>query len=144
MQLATENAKKAADLLKTNGGDLKATAKALGMEVKTTDFFARNGAAEGIGAASYLADGFDKPVGTIIGPINAGSQTVVAKIADRQQADMSKFAQERDALVLSLKGKRASERQIMLRDSILSTLIQQGKVKMHRDVINRLIARYRS
>jgi peptidyl-prolyl cis-trans isomerase D len=144
MQLATENAKKAADLLKTNGGDLKAAAKALGMEVKTTDFFARNGAAEGIGAASYLADGFDKPVGTIIGPINAGSQTVVAKIADRQQADMSKFAQERDALVLSLKGKRASERQIMLRDSILSTLIQQGKVKMHRDVINRLIARYRS
>ena len=144
MQLATEKAKKAADLLKTNGGDLKAAAKALGMEAKTTDFFARNGAAEGIGAASYLADGFDKPVGTIIGPINAGSQTVVAKIADRQQADMTKFAQERDALVLSLKGKRASERQIMLRDSILSTLIQQGKVKMHRDVINRLIARYRS
>ena len=32
----------------------------------------------------------------------------------------------------------------MLRDSILSMLIQQGKVKMHRDVINRLIARYRS
>ena len=144
MQLATEKAKNAADLLKTNGGDLKAAAKALGMEAKTTDFFARNGAAEGIGAASYLADGFDKPVGTIIGPINAGSQTVVAKIADRQQADMTKFAQERDALVLSLKGKRASERQIMLRDSILSTLIQQGKVKMHRDVINRLIARYRS
>jgi peptidyl-prolyl cis-trans isomerase D len=144
MQLATEKAKKAADLLKTNGGDLKAAAKALGMEVKTTDFFARNGAAEGIGAASYLAEGFDKPVGTIIGPINAGSQTVVAKIVERQNADMSKFAQERDAIVLALKSKRASERQIMLRDSILTTLIQQGKVKMHRDVINRLIARYRS
>jgi hypothetical protein len=57
---------------------------------------------------------------------------------------MSKFAQERDAIVLALKSKRASERQIMLRDSILTTLIQQGKVKMHRDVINRLIARYRS
>jgi peptidyl-prolyl cis-trans isomerase D len=144
MQLATEKAKKAADLLKTNGGDLKAAAKALGMDVKTTDFFARNGAAEGIGAASYLADGFDKPVGTIIGPINAGSQTVVAKIAGRQEADMAKFAQERGALVLQLKSKRASERQILLRDSILNTLIQQGKVNMHREVINRLIARYRS
>jgi hypothetical protein len=144
VQVVKERADKAAELLKTNGGDLKAAAKALGIEVKTADFFARNGAAEGIGAASYLAEGFDKPVGAIIGPINAGSQTVVAKIADRQAADMSKFAQERDGIVLSLKSKRASERQIMLRDSILSKLIQQGKVKMHRDVINRLIARYRS
>jgi hypothetical protein len=144
MQLAADKAKKAADLLKTNGGDLKAAAKTLGMEVKSTDFFARNGAAEGIGAASYLADAFDKPVGSIIGPINAGSQTVVAKIAQRQDVDMSKLAQERDAIVLALKGKKTAERQVLLRDSVLSTLIQQGKVKMHRDVINRLISRYRS
>jgi peptidyl-prolyl cis-trans isomerase D len=144
MQLVTDKAKKAVDLLKTNGGDLKAAAKTLGVEVKSTDFFARNGAAEGIGAASYLGDAFDKPVGSIIGPINAGTQTVVAKIAERQEPDMSKLAQERDALVLALKGKKTAERQVMLRDSILSMLIQQGKVKMHRDVINRLIARYRS
>jgi peptidyl-prolyl cis-trans isomerase D len=144
MQLVTDKAKKAADLLKSNGGDLKAAAKTLGMEVKSTDFFARNGAAEGIGAASYFGEAFDKPVGSIIGPINAGVLTVVAKIAQRQEPDMSKLAQERDAIVLSLKGKKTAERQVMLRDSILSTLLRQGKVKMHRDVINRLIARYRS
>ena len=144
MQLVTDKAKKAAELLKTNGGDLKAAAKTLGMEVKSTDFFARNGAAEGIGAASYLGDAFDKPVGSIIGPINSGTQTVVAKVVERQEPDMSKLAQERDAIVLSLKGKKTAERQILMRDSILSTLIQQKKVKMHRDVINRLIARYRS
>ena len=144
MQLVADKAKKAADLLKTNGGDLKAAAKTLGVEVKSTDFFARNGAAEGIGAASYLGDAFDKPVGSIIGPINSGTQTLVAKVAQRQEPDMSKLAQERDALVLALKGKKTAERQVMLRDSILSTLIQQGKVKMHRDVINRLISRYRS
>jgi peptidyl-prolyl cis-trans isomerase D len=144
VQLVADKAKKAAELLKANGGDLKAAAKSLGMEVKSTDFFARNGAAEGIGAASYLGDAFDKPVGSIIGPINAGTQTVVAKIMERQEPDMSKLAQERDAIVLALKGKKTAERQVMLRDSVLSTLIQQGKVKMHRDVINRLISRYRS
>src|SRR5580704_8523202 len=100
MQLVTDKAKKAVDLLKTNGGDLKAAAKTLGVEVKSTDFFARNGAAEGIGAASYLGDAFDKPVGSIIGPINSGTQTVVAKIVQRQEPDMSKLAQERDAIVL--------------------------------------------
>ncbi|HTA67626.1 MAG TPA: peptidyl-prolyl cis-trans isomerase [Bryobacteraceae bacterium] len=144
VQLVADRAKKAADLLKANGGDLKAAAKTLGMEVKSTDLFGRNGVAEGIGAASYFGDAFDKPVGSIIGPINAGAQTVVAKIVERQEPDMSKLAQERDAIVLALKGKKTAERQVMLRDSILSTLIQQGKVKMHRDVINRLIARYRS
>jgi peptidyl-prolyl cis-trans isomerase D len=144
MQLVTDKAKKAADLLKENGGDLKAAAKTLGLQVKTTDFFARNGAAEGIGAASYLGDAFDKPVGSVIGPINAGTQTIVGKIAERQEPDMSKLAQERDNIVLALKGKKTAERQVLLRDSILSTLIQQGKVKMHRDVINKLISRYRS
>ena len=69
---------------------------------------------------------------------------MVAKIVDRQQADMSKLPAERDNIVLTLKGKKTAERQALLRDSILSMLIQQGKVKMHRDVINRLIARYRS
>ena len=143
-QIVADKSKKAADLLKSNGGDMKATAKALGMEVKSTDFFARNGAAEGIGAASYLGDAFDKPVGTVIGPINAGTQTVVAKIVERQGVDMNKLAQERDAIVLALKGKKTAERQALLRDSVLSTLMQQGKVKMHREVINRLISRYRS
>jgi peptidyl-prolyl cis-trans isomerase D len=144
MQLVTERSKKAADLLKANGGDMKAAAKSLGLEMKSTDFFARNGAAEGIGAAASLGDNFDKPVGTVIGPINGATQTVVAKIVDRQQADMSKLPGERDSIVLTLKGKKTAERQALLRDSILSMLIQQGKVKMHRDVINRLIARYRS
>ena len=144
MQAVTEKSKKAADLLKSNGGDMKAAAKSLGLEVKTTDFFNRNGAAEGIGAASYLGDAFDKPVGSVIGPINAGTQTVVAKIIERQEPDMAKLAQERDSIVLALKGKKTAERQVLLRDSILSKLIEQGKVKMHRDVINRLIARYRS
>ena len=144
VQITADKSKKAADLVKSNGGDLKAAAKSMGTEVKSTDFFARNGAAEGIGAASYLGDAFDKPVGSVVGPINAGTQTVVVKIAGRQEADMSKLAQERDAIVLALKGKKTAERQVLLRDSILTTLIQQGKVKMHRDVINRLISRYRS
>jgi peptidyl-prolyl cis-trans isomerase D len=144
VQVAADKAKKAADLLKANGGDMKAAAKAMGMDVKTADFFTRNGAAEGIGAASYLGDAFDKPVGSVIGPITAGTLTVVAKIIERQEPDMKKLAQERDSIVLALKSKKTGERQVLLRDSILSTLIQQGKVKMHRDVINRLISRYRS
>jgi len=144
VQIVADRSKKAADLLKSNGGDLKAAAKSVGLEVKSSDLFSRNGAAEGIGSGSYFADVFDKPLGTLVGPTNVGNQTVVGKIVERQAADMSKLAEQRDSIVTQLKSKRRNERQALLRDSILAKLTEQGKVKIHKDVVNRLISRYRS
>lgn len=138
-----EKAAKAAELLKQNGGDLKATAKAVGGEVKSTDFFTSSGAAEGIGSAAMLADYFNKPVGTVFGPLPASNQTVVGKVADHQDADMSKFAQERDNIIEQLKGKEKADRITLLEDSVLTDLIQHGKVKKHQQVIDRLKAQYR-
>ena len=104
-RIVAEKAAKAAELLKQNGGDMNAAAKAVGGEVKSTDFFTSSGAAEGIGSAAMLADYFDKPVGTVFGPLAAPGLTVVGKVAGHQDADMSKFAQERD------KHRRAAQRQ---------------------------------
>jgi peptidyl-prolyl cis-trans isomerase D len=143
-RMVAEKTAKAAELLKQNGGDLKATAKAVGGEVKSTDFFTTSGAAEGIGSAGIFADYFNKPVGTIFGPLPANNQTIVGKVADRQDADMSKFAQERDGIIEQLKGKKKVDRLGLLNDSILTNLIQNGKVKKHQAVIDRLIAQYRS
>jgi peptidyl-prolyl cis-trans isomerase D len=137
-----DKAKKAADMAKSNGGDLKSIAKSMGLEVKTTDLFTRNGAVEGLGSAAYLGEAFDKPVGAIIGPVFAGSATIIAKIIDKQPGDMTKFAAEREGILNQLKGKKSGERQLLLQDSILNTLIQKGKIKKHQDVINRMLARY--
>lgn len=142
--MVKEESARAAELLKQNGGDMKAAAKAVGAEVKSTDFFSRTGVPQGIGAANVLGDAFDKPVGAIIGPLAIPNQTIVAKIVDRQSADMSKFPQERDAIVLQLKAKRANDRLSLLQDSVLTDLIRRGKVKKHQAVIDRLIAQYRS
>ena len=142
-EIAANKAKKAADLAKANGGDLKAAAKSVGLEVKTSDFFSRDGAAEGIGSGVYLADAFDKPVGSVIGPVNVGPQTVVLKVLERQPADMAKLAQERDGIVTQAKAQKMGERQTLLQDSVVTHLIQQGKIKKNQDVINRLMARYR-
>jgi hypothetical protein len=142
-QLIKEKSAKAAELLKQNG-DIKAAAKAVGGEVKSTDFFLRSGAVEGLGSANLLSDVFEKPVGTIFGPTQIATQTIVGKVVDRQSIDMAKFAQERDGIVLQLKAKKATERQSLLQDSVLSQLIQSGKVKKHQAVIDRLIAQYRT
>ncbi len=143
-ELATEKSNKAAELLKQNGGDLKAAAKSVGAEAKTSDFFTRSGAIEGVGSAAVLGDVFDKPVGTIVGPLDSGGPRLVGKIAERQGADMSKLAAERDSIVTQLKGQKAQQRVLLFQDSVLTTLVRQGKIKKHQDVINRLIARYRT
>jgi len=143
VQVAAEKSKKVADLLKQNGGDVKAAAKSVGLEVKTSDFVSRNSAIEGIGSTAFLIDSFDKPVGTVVGPLTANSITFVGKIVDRQAADMSKFAEERAALVTQLKGQKAQQRALLFQDSIITELTREGKIKKHQDVINRLIARYK-
>jgi hypothetical protein len=142
-RITHEKATKAAELLKQNGGDLKAAAKEVGGEVKSTDFFTSAGAAEGIGSASILTDYFNKPAGTVFGPLPAANQTIVGKVAEHQDADMSKFAQERDNIIEQLKGKEKADRISLLEDSILTDLIQRGKVKKHQQVIDRLKAQYR-
>lgn len=142
--LAAEKSKKAADVARANGGDLAAAAKAVGLEAKTSTPFNRSGSVEGLGDARYLGDSFDKPVGTVIGPLNVGTQTVLVKIVDRVTPDMSKMGQERETIVMQLKRKKSNERAEMLRDSVVNYLSQKGKVKIHQDVLEKIQARYRS
>ncbi len=143
LKIMADRAKRAADLLASTG-DMKLVAKTFNAEVKTTDFFGRQGAAEGLGSASYFESAFTKPVGTIIGAVNVGPQTVVARLADKQSADSGKMVAERESILLQLKSKKAEERSQLFQDSIMTKLVQEGKVKVHRDVINRILARYRS
>jgi peptidyl-prolyl cis-trans isomerase D len=142
--LATEKQNKLQDLLKANGGDLHAAAKSMGLEVKTTDFFSRDGAAEGIGPGRVLAEAFDKPDGALIGPVSISGQTIFGKVVERQAADPAKFAEQRQTIVGQLKAQKAQEAAPLLQDSILTRLIQDGTVRKHQTVINKLIARYRS
>lgn len=144
VQIGTDKAKQAADLLKSNGGDLKATAKALGAEVKTSDFFTRAGAVEGAGSATYFSDAFTKPVGSIIGPINTGTANVVAKVVEKQMPAEALFAAQRQNIVDELKGKQALECLQLIEDSILQKLVGKGVVKIHQATINRMLSRYRA
>lgn len=142
--LIAEKQNKLMDLLKTNGGNLEAAAKSLGLEVKVADYFSRDGAAEGIGPARALAEAFEKPAGTIIGPISVAGQSVIGKVIGRQEPDMSKLPEQRASIASQLKSRNAQIVAPLLQDSVMTRLIQEGKIKKHQDVINKLIARYRA
>ncbi len=143
VQVGADKAKQAADLLKSNGGDLKAAAKAVGAEVKTSDFFTRAGAVEGAGSATNFSDAFTKPAGSIIGPVNTGTANVVAKLVEKQMPAGTLFAAQRQGIVDELKGKQALERRQLIEDSILQKLVAKGVVKIHQGTINRILSRYR-
>ncbi len=140
--IAHEKAVEAADRLK-KGEAIEAVAKSMKLDVTTSSEFSRNDSVEGIGPAVYFEEAFTKPVGTILGPSMINNKDVVSKVVGRVEADMVGFAAEKDAILMGIKKKKAQDRNELLMDSILAKLTDDGKVKIHRDAIQRLLAQMR-
>jgi len=137
-----KHAKELADKAKANGGDLAAAAKSMGLEVKTSDAFNRAGTVEGVGPASYVHEGFTLPDGTVFGPLGTPQGSLVAKVIEHVPADMSQFAQAQSGIRDEIKSQRARDRNTLFESGVRAALLQQGKLKYHQDVINRLVAQY--
>ncbi|HEY9140769.1 MAG TPA: peptidylprolyl isomerase [Bryobacteraceae bacterium] len=139
-----DHAKELADKAKANGGDLAAAAKSMGLEVKTSEEFNRAGAVEGVGPASYVHEGFSLPDGAVFGPVGTPQGSVVAKVISHAPADMSQLAQSRTAIRDEIKSQRARDRNTLFENGVREALRRQGKLKYHQDVINRMVAQFRS
>ena len=135
--------KKAMEMLRSNGGDLQAVAKALGGEVKTTDLFTRGGAAEGLGSGALLSEAFNHKVGDVVGPIGVTNQQVVAKLIDKVEPDEKELASKRDQIVQQIQSQKAQERAMLFEDGLIERLKKDGKIKTHQDVVQKLMQRYR-
>jgi peptidyl-prolyl cis-trans isomerase D len=130
---------------KAMGGDLEKAAKSMGLEVKTSADFDRAGNVEGIGIASYVSEGFSKPDGSIFGPVGTpDGGTIVAKVVSHGGADLSQLAAQRSTIRDEIKSQRARERNTLFESGVKDALIKQGKIKIHQDVITRLIGNYRT
>ncbi len=127
------------------GGDLAKAAKSMGLDVKTSNDVDRSGNIEGIGAASYVSEAFTKPDGTVVGPIGVpDGGTIVARVLSHSGADLSQLPAQRSIIRDDIKSQRARERYTLFESGVKDMLVKQGKIKIHQDVINRLIANYRT
>jgi peptidyl-prolyl cis-trans isomerase D len=130
---------------KAMGGDLAKAAKSMGLDIKTSTEVDRAGKIEGLGIASYVSDGFSKPDGAIFGPVGVpDGGTIVAKVISHSGADMSQLAAQRSEIRDEIKSQKARERNTLFESGLKDMLIKQGKIKIHQDVITRLIANYRT
>jgi len=141
-QLAESQAKEAAERLK-KGENIREVAKAMNLEVVTSSDFGINDSVEGLGQAIYVQDAFTKPVGTILGPSVINGRQVVSRVAGKTPANMAALAAERETLLRDIKRKRATDRQELLMDSIRTKLINEGKVKINNDELQKMVASYR-
>ena len=127
------------------GGDLAKAAKSMGLETKTSPEFERGGTVEGVGSASYLSGAFDRPVGAIFGPSGTpDGATLVGKVLSHAAPDPALLATQRSVIRDEIKSQRARDRATLFEAGIKDELVKQGKIKIHQDVIDRLIASYRS
>jgi hypothetical protein len=143
IQLVTKRGDDLIAKTKAMNGDLDKAAKALGLEVKRPPAFDRRGAVEALGQATYISEAFSKPDGAVIGPLTVPDGKVVVKVLSHVPADMSQFAEQRSRLRDDLKSKKARERDQLFEAGLREQLIKEGKVKIHEDVVNRLVANYR-
>jgi peptidyl-prolyl cis-trans isomerase D len=141
--LVSTRAQELVDKAKSMGGDLAKAAKAMGLEVKTTDDVTRTGAIEGIGSSTYIQEGFRLEQGSVFGPVATPDATIVAKVVAKSQADMSKMGEERSKIRDEIKSQKGRDRGMLFEAGLKEALVRQGKIKIHQEVINRLIAQYR-
>ncbi|MGA2435589.1 MAG: peptidyl-prolyl cis-trans isomerase [Bryobacteraceae bacterium] len=142
-QILETRAKDAMEKTLASGGDLKKVAQQFGAEVKTTQEFTRNGAADGIGPANFLAKGFEQPPGGVFGPVTISGKRFICRVQERIPADMSKLPAETEALRTGLRNDKAQQREEIFSDSIVNALTRDKKIKRHDDVIKSFIANFR-
>jgi hypothetical protein len=68
----------------------------------------------------------------------------VAKVVQRVEADMSKLPENRSEIVDSLKTEKARERNTIFESGVVSELERQGVIKMHPEVVARIISSFQS
>jgi peptidyl-prolyl cis-trans isomerase D len=130
------------DKVKAGNGDLAKAAKAAGLEVKTSEEFTRSATIPGLGSANYFMDYFSQPDGALIGPVLMPDATVVAKIVSHVAPDMAQFAAQRSTVRDQIKSQKARDRANLFDAGVKADLIKSGKVKIHQDVIKRLLSGY--
>jgi hypothetical protein len=125
-------------------GDLEKAAKDLGFKTEATDPFLSTDNVPGFGSANYVSQAFAGKDGAILGPIVMPDGTVVVKVVQHVAPDMSKLPAERAAIRDQIKSQKAQDRDALFRAGLKQRLIEEGKIKIHQDVINKVIASYRS
>ena len=112
------------------------------IDLKTSQDVDRQGAIEAVGTASTIPDVFVKPVGTVFGPQSVSGGQMVAKLVSKTPANIVDLPSQMNAIRDELKQQKQRDRGQLFAEGLKSRLTADGKVKIHQDVINRIVQSY--
>ncbi len=120
------------------GENLAAAAKALGLESKTSDAFARDGSVSGVGSAKQLAAVFYLKLGQVAPPVQVAPNWVVAKVAERTEAQQTDFDKQKNDIAQQLLQTKRDIAFDAFRSALEDRLKREGLLKFNADVLRRL------
>lgn len=116
------------------GHDLKKAAKALGAELKTSDFVLPSGQVPDLGSLSgQAAVAFTLQPGQISGPINDGNVGAVLSILERQEPSSQDFAAKKDQTREELLENKQSEIFNVFLSNLRDQMEKSGVIKINQD-----------
>ncbi len=138
---SVELAKSRADELakRVQSGEVLAkAAKALGLEAKTSDAFARVGSVSGVGNARQLADAFKMSVGQASPATAIGGNWLVYRVASREDAKPEDFEKQKKDMAQSVLQSKRSIAYEAFRDSLEKEMRSKGKLEINEQNFKRL------
>ncbi len=121
------------------GENFASAAKILGFEVKTSDPFSRTGSIPDAGSAKLFSAAFNLPVGQAGDPVFLGTNWAVYRVTQHDPLNQEDFAKQRAAIeTQGLQAKRQAAYDLF-RSSLEASLRQEGKLRVNRDNMKRLI-----
>ena len=105
-------------------------AKALGLDPKTSDSFARNGTIPGVASGKQLSAAFFLKQGDIGGPTNFGENWVVYQVVEKTQPDPAEFDKQKKTITDNLLQQKRNLAFDAFRTSLEERLKQEGKLKL--------------
>src|SRR5215469_13185581 len=129
VQLAQTNADELAMRVKA-GKKFAATAKALGLDPKTSDPFARSGTIPSVASGKQLSAAFFLKPGGVGGPSSIGENTIVYQIVDKTEPDPAEFDKQKKTITDNLLQQKRNLAFDAFRASLEERLKQEGKLKL--------------
>jgi peptidyl-prolyl cis-trans isomerase D len=131
---------KSADLEKRlKGGEkFEAAAKSLGLETKTSDFFARNGSISGAASGKQLSAAFQMKAGDVGMPLNLGQNWLVYRVTEKQEPNPADFDKQKKELTDQVLQSKRSAAYAAFQTSLEARLRQEGKLKIMPEKIKAL------
>ncbi len=136
-ELAQSRAEEVARRAKS-GEALPQVAKALGLEVKTSDPFSRTGTVKDVGSASQLQAAFTMPIGQISAPTPLGGNWLVSRVSNRQEANPEDLAKQSTQIEQSLLQTKREAAFDAFRKGLEDRLRRDGKLAINAEVMKRL------